>query len=71
MLGIAAGAMTPNAARAQDDAKKEDVKPDQTQLDAQVAQLLEQYKDADKHRVEIYVASVMTNEAVMKMLESL
>ncbi len=52
-------------------AKKEDVKPDQTQLDAQVAQLLEQYKDADKHRVEIYVASVMTNEAVMKMLESL
>ncbi len=52
-------------------AKNEDVKPDQTQLDAQVAQLLEQYKDADKHRVEIYVASVMTNEAVMKMLESL
>lgn len=52
-------------------AKKEDVKPDQTQLDAQVAQLLEQYKDADKHRVEIYVGSVMTNEAVMKMLESL
>jgi len=52
-------------------AKKEDVKPDQIQLDAQVAQLLEQYKDADKHRVEIYVASVMQNEAVMKMLETL
>ena len=52
-------------------AKKEEVKPDQTQLDAQVTQLLEQYKDADKHRVEIYVASVMTNEAVMKMLEAL
>ena len=52
-------------------AKKEEVKPDQTQLEAQVKQLTEQYKDADKHRVEIYVASVMTNEAVMKMLESL
>jgi trigger factor len=52
-------------------AKKEEVRPDQTQLDTQVSQLLEQYKDADKHRVEIYVASVMTNEAVMKMLENL
>ncbi len=52
-------------------AKKEEVKPDQTQLEAQVKQLTDQYKDADKHRVEIYVASVMTNEAVMKMLESL
>jgi trigger factor len=52
-------------------AKKEEVKPDQAQLDAQVKQLTDQYKDADKHRVEIYVASVMTNEAVMKMLESL
>ncbi len=52
-------------------AKKEEVKPDQAQLDAQVKQLTDQYKDADKHRVEIYVSSVMTNEAVMKMLESL
>lgn len=51
-------------------AKKEDTKPDQEQLDAQVAQLLEQYKDADEARVRVYVASVMTNEAVMKMLES-
>ncbi len=52
-------------------AKKEEVKPDQVQLDAQVKQLTDQYKDADKHRVEIYVSSVMTNEAVMKMLEGL
>ncbi len=52
-------------------AKHEDVKPDQGQLDAQVKQLTDQYKDADKHRVEIYVSSVMTNEAVMKMLENL
>ena len=51
-------------------AKKEDIKPDETQLNDQVKQLLEQYKDADKHRVAVYVASVMMNEAVMKMLES-
>ena len=50
-------------------AKKESVEPDKAQLDAQVDQLLEQYKDADEARVRVYVASVMTNEAVMKMLE--
>lgn len=52
-------------------AKKETIKPDQAQLEAQVKQLTDQYKDADKHRVEVYVSSVMTNEAVMKMLEAL
>lgn len=52
-------------------AKVEDVKPDSVQLEAQVAQLVEQYKDADQNRVRVYVASVMTNEAVMKMLEAL
>ena len=52
-------------------AKREDIKPDETQLNEQVNQLLEQYKDADRHRVAVYVASVMTNEAVMKSLESL
>ncbi len=50
-------------------AKAEDIEPDKQQLEAQVSQLLEQYKDADKQRVRIYVASVLTNEAVMQMLE--
>jgi trigger factor len=50
-------------------AKKEAVTPDKAQVDAQVDQLLEQYKDADEARVRIYVNSVMTNEAVMQMLE--
>ena len=50
-------------------AKVEQVEPDKEALDAQVKQMLEQYKDADEMRVRIYVASVMTNEAVMKMLE--
>lgn len=51
-------------------ATKEQVTPDKEQLDSQVKQLLEQYKDADEARVRVYVASVMQNEAVMKMLES-
>lgn len=50
-------------------AKKDDITPDKAQLDSQVDQLMEQYKDADEMRVRVYVASVMTNEAVMKMLE--
>lgn len=51
-------------------AQKEDIKPDETELNEQVQQLMEQYKDADEMRVKIYVASVLTNEAVMKFLES-
>jgi trigger factor len=51
-------------------AKKDDIKPHQGQLDAQVDQLMQQYKDADETRVRIYVASVMTNEAVMQKLEA-
>ena len=52
-------------------AKDSDIKPDEKQLEEQVKQLLEQFKDADERRVRIYVASMMTNEAVMKMLEAL
>jgi trigger factor len=51
-------------------AKKEAIKPDEAQLKSQVDQLTAQYKDADPHRVAVYVASVMQNEAVMKMLEN-
>lgn len=50
-------------------AKKENVTPDKAQLDAQVDQLLAQYKDADEMRVRVYVASMMQNEAVMQLLE--
>ncbi len=51
-------------------AKESKIEPDKGQVDAQVDQLLEQYKDADQARVRVYVESVMTNEAVMKELES-
>lgn len=51
-------------------AQKENIKPDENEMHEQVKQLLEQYKDADEMRVRIYVGSVLTNEAVMKYLES-
>ncbi len=51
-------------------AKVEKVLPDAEQLEAQVKQLMEQYKDADEHRVRVYIASVMQNEAVMQKLEA-
>lgn len=51
-------------------AKQEKVEPDMEQLEQETKHLLEQHKDADEARVRIYVASVLTNEAVMKMLES-
>jgi FKBP-type peptidyl-prolyl cis-trans isomerase (trigger factor) len=51
-------------------AKLEKMLPDEAQLESQVNQLLEQYKDADPHRVRVYVASVMQNEAVMQKLEA-
>lgn len=51
--------------------KKENILPDMTALENQVKGLMEQYKDADERRVRLYVASVLTNEAVMKHLEQL
>ncbi len=50
-------------------AKAEGTEADKGQVDMQVDQLMEQYKDADQTRVRVYVESVMTNEAVMKLLE--
>ena len=50
-------------------AKADNVEADKGAVDAQVDQLKEQYKDADEARVRVYVESVMTNEAVMKLLE--
>jgi len=50
-------------------AKVEEVKPDEKLMEEQVKALKEQYKDADEARVKVYVASILTNEAVMKLLE--
>ena len=51
-------------------AKKEAITPDTGRVDHEVSQLLEHYKDADEKRVRVYVESVLTNDAVMQMLES-
>ena len=52
-------------------ARAEDIKPDPQEVETQTAQLKEQFKDADEHRVRLYVASMLINEAVMKYLESI
>ena len=51
-------------------AKKENISPDPIELDSQVKVLTDRYKDADTQRVRLYVASVLTNDAVMKHLET-
>lgn len=50
-------------------AKKEELVPDAEKVNAQSAELMERFKDADQHRVRLYVASVLLNEEVMKKLE--
>lgn len=52
-------------------ATKREMKPDEEEVKTQAAQLMEQFKDADKHRVTLYVASMVLNEMVMKELEAL
>ncbi len=51
-------------------AKKEEIVPDAEKVNAQSKELMERFKDADEHRVRLYVASVLLNEEVMKGLES-
>jgi trigger factor len=51
-------------------AKKEAIVPDIEKVNEQTKVLMERFKDADEHRVRIYVASVLLNEEVMKILES-
>jgi len=51
-------------------AKKEELVPDAEKVNEQTKELLERFKDADEHRVRLYVASVLLNEEVMKGLET-
>ncbi len=50
-------------------ARKEEMSPDIEKVNEQTKELLERFKDADEHRVRLYVASVILNEEVMKKLE--
>ncbi len=52
-------------------AKKEEMTPDAEKVNEQTKELLERFKDADEHRVRLYVASVLLNEQVMKKLEEI
>lgn len=52
-------------------ARDKEIKPDAEEVEKQTAQLKEQFKDADEHRVRLYVASMLLNESVMKMLEAI
>jgi trigger factor len=51
-------------------AKKEELVPDAEKVTEQTKELMERFKDADEHRVRLYVASVLLNEEVMKGLET-
>lgn len=51
-------------------AKQEKIVPDKDEVNKQTKELLERFKDADEHRVRLYVASVLLNEEVMKSLET-
>jgi FKBP-type peptidyl-prolyl cis-trans isomerase (trigger factor) len=50
---------------------KEDIKPKEENIDKEISHLKEHYKDLDENRARVYVASVLTNEAVFKFLETL
>jgi trigger factor len=50
-------------------ARKENITPDAALVTEQVAALKERYADADSKRVQVYVESILQNEAVMKSLE--
>jgi trigger factor len=52
-------------------ARVREMKPDETEVATQAAQLMERFKDADKQRVTLYVASMLMNEEVMKELEGM
>jgi FKBP-type peptidyl-prolyl cis-trans isomerase (trigger factor) len=52
-------------------ASKESIKPEDADIEKEISHLKEHYKDLDENRARIYVAGVLTNEAVFKFLENL
>jgi len=51
-------------------AKSENIKPSKEEVEAEVAHILEHYKDADRESAAIYAETVLTNEKVFQFLES-
>lgn len=52
-------------------ASKESIKPEDSDIEKEISHLKEHYKDLDENRARMYVAGVLTNEAVFKFLETL
>lgn len=52
-------------------AKKENIKPDQKEIEEEVNHIVEHYKDADRERAAVYAETVLTNEKVFAWLEKL
>ena len=51
-------------------AKQENIRPPETNIEQELAHLLEHQKDADPLRARLYIEQMLTNEAVFKFLES-
>ena len=49
----------------------ENIKPNESDIENEVALILKQYKDANSERVRAYVENVLTNEKVFQFLENL
>jgi trigger factor len=52
-------------------AKDKEISPDEAEVASQTAALKAKFKDADEHRVKLYVTSMLQNESVMKHLEQI
>jgi trigger factor len=50
-------------------AKRENVKPDEARVATEMSALLQRFPDANPERTRMYVETVLTNEAVIEMLE--
>jgi len=51
-------------------AVKENIKPDQKEIDSEVDHIVEHYKEADRERAAAYAETVLTNEKVFQWLEN-
>ncbi|MEI7462950.1 MAG: hypothetical protein WCK03_00975, partial [Candidatus Taylorbacteria bacterium] len=50
-------------------AAKENIKPDEKEIENEVNHIIEHYKDADRERASVYAETVLTNEKVFQWLE--
>jgi trigger factor len=52
-------------------AKAENIAPKKEEIEAEVAHIIEHYKDADRERAAVYAETVLTNEKVFEFLETI